>query len=75
MSEPLPCQDEACWRHKLSAEQYRILREKGTEPPFSGQYIDCFADGSYHCAACGQMLFTSDQKFSSGCGWPSFETA
>ncbi|MDP4000615.1 MAG: peptide-methionine (R)-S-oxide reductase MsrB [bacterium] len=57
---------------KLTPEQYRILRERGTEPPFSGKYVREKADGMYHCAACGAPLFSSDTKFDSGTGWPSF---
>ena len=60
---------------KLSAEQYWVLRGKGTEPPFSGQYIYFKGKGNYHCAACGQKLFESKHKFSSGCGWPAFDFA
>lgn len=63
------------WRDILSSEQYRVMREKGTEPPFSGVYNDFDGDGSYKCAACGQTLFTSDAKFTSPCGWPSFDEA
>lgn len=61
------------WRRELSDEEYRILRQKETERPFSGKYNLHFADGSYNCKACGNPLFTSDQKFESSCGWPSFE--
>lgn len=60
------------WREKLTAEQYRICREKGTEPPFTGKYTDCTTDGVYHCICCGHPLFSSDTKYHSGCGWPSF---
>ena len=63
---------EDFWKDKLSDEQYRILREKGTEAPFTGKYVDNHADGSYHCVACGNILFNSDTKFESGSGWPSF---
>lgn len=60
------------WREKLTQEQYRILRRKGTERPFSGKYDKHFEEGVYVCAGCGNKLFTSDAKFDSGGGWPSF---
>lgn len=60
------------WREKLSAEQYHVLREKGTEAPFSGAYYAHKEDGSYLCAACGSKLFDSKTKYESGSGWPSF---
>jgi len=60
------------WKEKLSEEQYRILREKGTERPFTGEYLNHKADGTYTCAACGNPLFDSKTKFDSGSGWPSF---
>ena len=63
---------EAAWKAALSPEQYRILREKGTEPAFSGALCDHKGDGAYVCAACGQRLFDSGAKYDSGCGWPSF---
>ena len=63
---------ETRWKKKLSPEQYRVLREKGTELPFSGKYVHAKDKGAYMCAACGQELFSSDTKFDSGTGWPSF---
>lgn len=60
------------WKEALTEEQYYILREKGTERPFTGKYDLHFADGSYHCSGCGTKLFDSGSKFDSGCGWPAF---
>lgn len=63
------------WRKKLTPEQYHILREKGTEAPYSGALLNNKEDGTYTCAACGNVLFDSSTKFDSHCGWPSFYDA
>ncbi len=60
------------WREQLTPEQYEVLRRKGTEPPGTGKYAYSKEDGVYRCAACGAELFSSDAKFESGTGWPSF---
>lgn len=60
------------WKIQLTPLQYNILRESGTERPFTGKYENNFEAGKYHCAACGNFLFSSDKKYHSGCGWPSF---
>jgi peptide-methionine (R)-S-oxide reductase len=63
---------EAEWRAELSPEQYRVLRQQGTEAPFTGEYDEVFEPGTYLCAGCGAELFGSDAKYNSGCGWPAF---
>ncbi len=73
MSEKVVKSDEQ-WRAELSPEEYRVLRESGTEAPFIGEYTDTETNGIYACRACGAELFRSDAKFHSGCGWPSFFT-
>jgi len=64
---------EEQWKQELSPEEYRILREGGTEAPFTGQYVNSKEDGMYTCKACGNVLFSSNNKFESGSGWPSFD--
>ena len=61
------------WRDKLTPEEYRVCRQKGTEAPYSGRYYNHGQAGKYRCKCCGKTLFDSDHKYDSGCGWPSFD--
>ena len=63
------------WKKSLTPEEYHVLREKGTEMPFTGKYDKMFDKGMYVCKACGAQLFASDRKYDAGCGWPSFDQA
>ena len=76
-TQPSPSMNktEEEWKKELTPEQYNILREKGTERAFTGEYWNHFEKGKYVCAACGNVLFDSDAKFVSDCGWPSFDKA
>ena len=60
------------WKKILTPDEFKVLRKKGTEPPFSGKYVHQTAEGTYVCAGCGNLLFSSETKFDSGSGWPSF---
>ncbi|MDA8658391.1 peptide-methionine (R)-S-oxide reductase MsrB [Flavobacteriaceae bacterium] len=78
MNNPKPyplTKSETEWRKELDAESYRILREKGTEYPFTGKYNDHFESGTYNCKGCNTPLYRSKNKFDSSCGWPSYDEA
>lgn len=75
MSDKQMPKNDQEWKKKLTPEQYKVLREKGAEAPFSGKYVHEKKEGTYNCAACGSPLFSSDTKFDSGTGWPSFDQA
>jgi len=71
MSEKIDLSDEQ-WRERMSDEQFHVCRQHGTERPFTGEYWDCKTEGTYRCSACGEPLFSSQTKYDSGTGWPSF---
>jgi peptide-methionine (R)-S-oxide reductase len=73
-AEDVPETDEE-WREQLTDEEYEILRERGTEARFSGEYVDHHGDGAYKCKGCGEVLFEGETKYDSGCGWPAFYAA
>lgn len=72
MSDDMKNKPDSYWKEKLTPEQYKVLRQKGTEIPFTGKYVNNKEPGVYVCAACGQVLFSSDHKYETFSGWPSF---
>ena len=74
MDKPVVKSEEE-WKKELTPEQYKVLREKGTERAFTGKFDEFFKPGTYYCAACGNPLFESEAKYNSGCGWPAFTQA
>jgi peptide-methionine (R)-S-oxide reductase len=75
MDTPTVSKTEEQWKAELTPEQYYVIRQKGTDRPYTGKYDQFWDAGTYECAACGNELFTSDTKFDAGCGWPSFYEA
>jgi peptide-methionine (R)-S-oxide reductase len=72
MTTPKTTKTDAEWREQLTPEQYQILREQGTERPWTSEFLEVKGDGMFHCAGCGAALFSTDTKYESGSGWPSF---